>query len=150
MTAIRCGAVALLLLSLAAVAAAQEESSAQEEKAAAEAVPCSAWDVDVRNRGDADVAIYPFEGDEIAELEFRSTVAEQTGLRSFLVTVHVNGRVKLRVGGSRPVLVFFASDPRDASGFSPERLVGWSSPQETKLRGIRGLRLDYSCTEEKE
>jgi hypothetical protein len=129
------------------VSALAQENKA--EKASEEATAlCSTWEVEIRNRSQADATVYPYLGDDVEELELRSTVEEVPDLGTEVGTVKKSVTANLQMTGSQPVLVFFAVDTDEASGFSPARLAGWASPEKTVLRRIRGLRVSFSCEDD--
>jgi hypothetical protein len=144
----------LTILTIGALIPASQPVSAlaQEDKpekaSEQETALCSTWDVEIRNRSQADATVYPYLGDDVEELKLRSTVEEAPDLGVQVGTVQKSVTADLEMTGSRPVLVFFAVDTDEASGFSPARLAGWASPEKTVLRRIRGLRVSFSCEDD--
>ena len=127
-------------------ALAQEDKS--EKPSEQETALCFTWEVEIRNRSQADATVYPYLGDDVEGLSLRSTAEEVPDLGAQVGTVKKSVTANLQMTGSRPVLVFFAVDTDEASGFSPARLAGWASPEKTVLRRIRGLRVSFSCEDD--
>ena len=107
------------------------------------------WRVDLWNRSDRAIEVYPWVGSDPAELAGllrQGSDGDETAARGELITVlGVRDRRSLALRARRPVLLFFASTASRASGISDRHIVGWASPEGSEFVRIRGVRISFLC-----